>query len=153
MDTVTTPTAEHAALAESLAADGVEFAVGGFVDITGRSKSKVVPISHLPNLLSGSERYTPRGMGELGQMTPNEDECVAMPDPAALRICPWDRRFAFRASFAETDDPTRSTYTRVEDARREVTSWQWAVYLVLALLGLATLVAVLSGVIDNVVTF
>ncbi len=65
----------------------------------------------------------------------------------------WDDRFAFSTSFALTDDGSRSTYARVEDARREVTSWHWAVYLVLLLMGLATLVAILSGVIDNVVTF
>jgi ABC-type multidrug transport system ATPase subunit len=65
----------------------------------------------------------------------------------------WDRRFAFSTSFAETDDRSRNTVDRVRDARREVTSWQWAVYLVLLLLGAAALVALLSGVIDNVVTF
>jgi ABC-type transporter Mla maintaining outer membrane lipid asymmetry ATPase subunit MlaF len=65
----------------------------------------------------------------------------------------WDERFAFRASFAETDDRGRSTYDRVEDARRETSSWQWATYLLLGLMGLATLIALLSGVIDNVFTF
>src|SRR5262245_23624533 len=98
MDTDRDLNPDHTALAQDLAAKGVEFAVGSFIDITGRSKSKVVPIAHLPNLLAGSERYTPRGMGVLGQMTPNEDECVAMPDPATLRICPWDRRFAWFAA-------------------------------------------------------
>ncbi|MCD2189996.1 hypothetical protein [Actinomycetospora soli] len=33
----------------------------------------------------------------------------------------WDERFAFRTSFRETDDRSRSTMSRVEDARREVT--------------------------------
>ncbi len=65
----------------------------------------------------------------------------------------WDEKFAFRASFAQTDDRSRSTVDRVEDARRETTSWQWAVYLALGLMGLATLIALLSGVIDNVFTF
>lgn len=65
----------------------------------------------------------------------------------------WDERFAFRASFAETDHRGRSSLDRVEDARRETTSWQWATYLLLALMGLATLIALLSGVIDNVFTF
>lgn len=98
MDTARPQDPAHRALAESLAAQGVEYALGGFLDITGRTKSKVVPIDHLPNLLAGSERYTPRGMGDLGQMTPNEDECVAMPDPSTLRICPWDRRFVWMAA-------------------------------------------------------
>ena len=82
MDTISSIDPEHVRIAQELEADGVRFAVGSFMDITGRAKSKVVPIDHLPNLLAGSERYTPRGMGDLGVMTPNEDECVAMPDPA-----------------------------------------------------------------------
>src|ERR1700683_4867708 len=44
--------------------------------------------------MAGHERYTPRGLGNLGKMTPTEDECVAMPDPTTLCILPWDRRFA-----------------------------------------------------------
>lgn len=95
MDTAQAITDEHHALAADLKAKGVEYAVGGFIDIQGRSKSKMVPIDHLPNLLAGSERYTPRGMGDLGRMTPDEDECVAMPDPSMLKILPWDRRIAW----------------------------------------------------------
>jgi glutamine synthetase len=98
MDTVVDITDEHRTLADELSAAGVEYVVGAYVDILGRSKSKVVPIEHLPNLLAGSERYTPRGIGDLGQMTPNEDECVAMPDVATLRVMPWDRRFAWMAA-------------------------------------------------------
>ena len=37
------------------------------------------------------------GLGDLGQMTPDEDECVAVPDPDTLSVLPWDRRFAFMA--------------------------------------------------------
>jgi glutamine synthetase len=98
LDTVTTIDPEHVALAARLADEGVEYAIGGWIDVTGRSKSKVVPVDHLPNLLAGSERYTPRGMGDLGQMTPNEDECVALPDPTTLTVCPWDKRFAWMAA-------------------------------------------------------
>lgn len=39
---------------------GVEYVFGGWIDVTGRTKSKAVPIAHLPNLLAGHERYTPR---------------------------------------------------------------------------------------------
>ena len=63
MDTARPIEADHQALADSLAAQGVQYALGGFIDITGRAKSKVVPIGHLPNLLAGSERYTPRDRG------------------------------------------------------------------------------------------
>jgi glutamine synthetase len=95
MDTVSELDPSHAELAATLKAQGVEYVFGSFIDITGRAKSKAVPIDHLPQLLAGHERYTPRGMGDLGQMTPDEDECVAMPDPGALRVLPWDTRFAW----------------------------------------------------------
>lgn len=98
MDTVKRLESDHTALAERLAAEGVEYAVGAWVDVNARGKSKMVPIDHLPNLLAGSERYTPRGMGDLGRMTPNEDECVAMPDADTLRVLPWDKRIAWMAA-------------------------------------------------------
>ena len=98
MDTIRPLDPAHGDLAERLAADGVDYVLGGWIDVMGRSKSKVVPVSHLPNLLAGSERYTPRGMGDLGRMTPNEDECVALPDLSTLRVCPWDRRVAWMAA-------------------------------------------------------
>jgi glutamine synthetase len=86
---------EHAALAAELAGQGVEFAMAAWVDVRGRPKSKVVPINHLPDMLAGSERYTPRGIGGLGQMNPAEDECVGLPDPDTLRILSWDPRIAY----------------------------------------------------------
>jgi glutamine synthetase len=95
MDTVRPIDPTHVELAASLAAQGVTFVVGAWVDVLGRSKSKMVPISHLPGVLAGSERYTPRGMGDLGVMNPSEDECVGVPDPATLQVLPWDARVAF----------------------------------------------------------
>jgi glutamine synthetase len=95
MDTLRRLADDHSALAASLAEQGVEFALGAWLDVHGRPKSKLVPISHLPNLLAGSERYTPRGMGNLGEMNPSEDECVAIPDVATMRVLPWDRRVVF----------------------------------------------------------
>jgi glutamine synthetase len=94
METLQQIAAEHHELAQSLAGRGVEYVFASFVDVTGRAKSKCVPIDHLPALLAGHERYTPRGLGALGKMTPDEDECVAVPDPTTLCVLPWDRRFA-----------------------------------------------------------
>lgn len=98
MDTVHDLSDDHARLAANLKEQGVKYATGGWVDVNGRSKSKVVPIDHLPQLLAGSERYTPRGMGALGQMNPFEDECVALPDVDTLQVLPWDRRFVWMAA-------------------------------------------------------
>jgi glutamine synthetase len=94
MDTVFDIDQKYAELATSLANQGVEYVFASFIDIVGRAKSKCVPIEHLPALMAGHERYTPRGMGDLGRMTPTEDECVTVPDASTLTILPWDRRFA-----------------------------------------------------------
>lgn len=95
MDTLTVATDEHADLAGRLAGEGVEYALGAWVDVLGRARSKVVPIDHLPHLLAGSERYTPRGLDGLGQMNSHEPECIAVPDPSTAVVLPWDRRFVF----------------------------------------------------------
>lgn len=95
MDTVNPLSQQHIVLAEDLTRKGVRYAVGCWIDVLGRPKSKVVPIDHLPNLLAGSERYTPRGMGGIGRMNPVEDEVVGIPDAATMKILPWDRRFAW----------------------------------------------------------
>ncbi|HUE58613.1 MAG TPA: hypothetical protein VMO88_03450 [Acidimicrobiales bacterium] len=98
MDTIKEIREEDEHLAGGLAESGVEYVFASFIDVNGRAKSKCVPVTHLPELIAGHERYTPRGMGDLGQMTPDEDECVAVPDPATLQILPWDKRFAFMAA-------------------------------------------------------
>lgn len=98
MDTLKPIDPNHVALAKKLASEGVAYVLAGWIDVTGRTKSKVVPIDHLPNVLAGSERYTPRGMGDLGAMTPIEDECVALPDISTLRVCPWDPSIAWMAA-------------------------------------------------------
>ena len=98
MDTVNPLADEHVRWARQLHDDGVRYVTGGWVDVMGRTKSKVVPVDHLPNLLAGSERYTPRGMGGLGAMNPYEDEVVAMPDASTLQVLPWDTRFAWMAA-------------------------------------------------------
>lgn len=95
MDTIRPIDEAHCRLADSLAEQGVVYAVAGYIDVNGRAKSKVVPIAHLPELLAGHERYTPRGLGGLGAMNAAEDECVALPDLASLVVLPWDRRVAW----------------------------------------------------------
>lgn len=98
MDTIKATDKQHRHLAANLQESGVEYVFASFIDVNGRAKSKCVPVSHLPELIAGHERYTPRGMGDLGQMTPDEDECVAIPDPATLKVLPWDKRFAWMAA-------------------------------------------------------
>ena len=62
METIGPVLPEHETIAESLASDGVEYVFASFIDVTGRAKSKCVPMSHLAQLVAGHERYTPRGL-------------------------------------------------------------------------------------------
>ncbi len=94
MDTLRTVDEGHRELASSLEQRGVDYVFASFIDVMGRAKSKCVPVAHLPELLAGHERYTPRGLGGLGKMTPNEDECVTIPDASTLTILPFAPRFA-----------------------------------------------------------
>lgn len=95
MDTVTDISQDHQKLAKDLAGQGVKYALASWVDVLGRPKSKMVPIDHLPSLIAGSERYTPRGMGGIGVMDPVEDEVAGIPDVSTLTVLPWDRRVAW----------------------------------------------------------
>jgi len=98
VDTIHPIADDHRRLAASLAEQGVQYAVAGYIDVNGRAKSKAVPIAHLPELLAGHERYTPRGLGGLGAMNAAEDECVAVPDAESLVVLPWDRRVAWMSA-------------------------------------------------------
>jgi glutamine synthetase len=98
LDTIRPIDEAHRQLAVSLREQGVEYALAGYIDVNGRSKSKAVPVAHLPELLAGHERYTPRGLGGLGAMNAAEDECVALPDPSSLVVLPWDRRVAWMSA-------------------------------------------------------
>jgi glutamine synthetase len=95
VDTINSIDSSHEELGKKLAAQGVEYAMAAWIDVVGRPKSKIVPIDHLANMLAGSERYTPRGMGGIGHMDPVEEEVVAVPDIDSMKILPWDRRFVW----------------------------------------------------------
>ena len=47
-----------AQLQADLAARGVKYCIGAYVDIHGVQKAKVVPLPHLGHMAEGSERYT-----------------------------------------------------------------------------------------------
>ncbi len=64
---------------QQLAARGVKYCIGAYVDIHGVQKAKVVPLAHLPQMAAGSERYTGYALDGLGQ-APNDDEITSVPD-------------------------------------------------------------------------
>jgi glutamine synthetase len=83
-----------AEITSTLKAKGVRYVFGAYVDAHGVPKSKCVPIDHLPDMAEGSELYTVGALEGMGDLGPNEDECVAVPDLSGLSILPWDRRYA-----------------------------------------------------------
>ena len=95
MDTLGEISSESIELQQKLQSEGVEYAMANWIDVLGRPKAKVVPMSHFPQLLAGAERYTPRGFGGIGQMNPIEDEVIGVPDVSTLVTLPWDKRFAW----------------------------------------------------------
>lgn len=77
-----------------LIAKGVQYCIGAFVDIHGVPKGKVVPISHLPQMVNGSERYTGYALDGLGQ-APNDDELTSIPDLSRVIQLPWQPKIAW----------------------------------------------------------
>lgn len=51
-------TAELQTLKTSLEKQGVKYALASFVDIHGMCKAKAVPLSHLGQMMAGSELFT-----------------------------------------------------------------------------------------------
>src|ERR1700721_20677 len=79
---------------QRLAALGVKYCVGAYVDIHGVPKAKVVPLSHLTQMAAGSERYTGYALDGLGQ-APHDDEITSMPDLDHVVQLPWEPRVAW----------------------------------------------------------
>ncbi len=89
-----------------LSEQGVQYVFGAYVDIHGVPKSKCVPIEHFQDMAAGSELYTVGALEGMGELGPNEDECVGVPDLDALTVLPWDRRYAIApANLRLHDEP------------------------------------------------
>ena len=81
-------------LRQQLESEGVKYFFGAYTDVHGVPKSKCVPICHLADAAAGSELYTVGALDGMGELGPNEDECMGIPDLEAITILPWDRRYA-----------------------------------------------------------
>eukprot|EP00977_Amphora_coffeiformis_P021258 scaffold9085_cov215-Amphora_coffeaeformis.AAC.26 len=81
-----------------LAQQGVQYALASYVDIHGVSKSKMVPLAHLPRMLKGSELCTGAALDGVPQDV-SDEEVSPVPDINSVIICPWgDRNVAWFAS-------------------------------------------------------
>jgi glutamine synthetase len=66
---------------------GVRYAMISFVDAHGKSKSKVVPVDHLPNAAAGSELFTGAAVDGVPQEV-SDEEVAAVPDISRYFVLP-----------------------------------------------------------------
>jgi len=84
-------------LAASLTAKGVRYALASYVDMHGVSKSKMVPLAHLKQMMGGSELFTGAALDGVPQEV-SDEEVAAVPDPSSQIILPWQKDVAWYAS-------------------------------------------------------
>jgi len=84
-------------LGAALAKKGVKYLLPTYSDMHGRSKSKMVPVSHYERMLGGSELCTGAALEGVPQEV-NDEEVAAHPDPASCTILPWMPDTAWFAS-------------------------------------------------------
>jgi glutamine synthetase len=68
--------------------NGVEFLFAQFVDMHGKPNAKLVPATHLDDLLTDGAGFAGFAAGEIGQR-PNDPDIAAIPDVRSLTPLPW----------------------------------------------------------------
>ncbi len=72
---------------------GVKYCFSSYVDLHGRLKGKIVPISHLDQMVHGSELYTGAALDGVPQEL-NDEEVSSHPDLTHGFILPWNPEIA-----------------------------------------------------------
>ncbi len=88
---------ELQALKNTLESQGVKYALASFADIHGMCKAKSVPISHLAQMMSGSELFTGAALDGVPQDI-NDEEVATYPDPNSAMVLPWKPEVVWFAS-------------------------------------------------------
>ena len=85
------------ALKKELEAKGVRYAFAGYSDMHGTPKGKLVPLTHLTDMMGGSELCTGAALDGVPQDV-SDEEVSAHPDPDSMMIMPWRKDVAWFAS-------------------------------------------------------
>lgn len=85
---------EPAQIKETLKEQGVRFCFSGYVDLHGRLKGKIVPLSHFDQMVKGSELYTGAALDGVPQEI-NDEEVSSHPDVTHGFVLPWNKEVAF----------------------------------------------------------
>jgi glutamine synthetase len=67
---------------------GVNYIFAQFVDMHGKPSAKLVPTSHIEDLLTEGAGFAGFAAGDIGQR-PNDPDIVAIPDPTSYVRLPW----------------------------------------------------------------
>ena len=84
-------------LQKALAERGVRYLMASYADMHGVSKTKLVPLAHIRDMLEGSELFTGAALDGVPQQV-NDEEVSARPDPGSCTPLPWDSTVAWLAS-------------------------------------------------------
>ncbi|MEM8573715.1 MAG: type III glutamate--ammonia ligase [Pseudomonadota bacterium] len=84
-------------LRRQLSNKDVAYLMASFSDMHGVSKTKMVPLSHIEQMMAGSELYTGAALDGVPQDV-SDEEVSARPDPASCIILPWQNDVAWFAS-------------------------------------------------------
>lgn len=71
-----------------VAEQGVQYLFAQFVDMHGKPSAKLVPASHVEDLLADGAGFAGFAAGDIGQR-PNDPDIVAIPDPVSYTRLPW----------------------------------------------------------------
>lgn len=93
----TTIDTDVASVQAKLEASGVRFLMPTYVDMHGISKTKIVPIAHMQQMVEGSELCTGAALDGVPQDV-SDEEVSAHPDVNSVTVLPWSSDVAWFAS-------------------------------------------------------
>ena len=81
---------------QSLEEKGIEFLLASFVEMNGASKAKLVPATHIEDLVNDGAGFAGYAAGEMG-LGPHDADIAGMPDLDSLTVLPWRPNIAWLA--------------------------------------------------------
>jgi glutamine synthetase len=87
---------------QSLEEKGIEFLLASFVEMNGASKAKLVPATHIEDLINDGAGFAGYAAGEMG-LGPHDADIAGMPDLDSLTVLPWRPNIAWLAGNIQVD--------------------------------------------------
>jgi glutamine synthetase len=81
---------------------GIEFFLCSFVEMSGASKAKLVPATHLEDMAREGGGFAGFAAGEIGQ-GPHDPDMASIPDFSSLTVVPWRKNIAWVAGNIQVD--------------------------------------------------